>query len=237
MTKEPNIKIEIVDAIVHITPLQPLTDNVILEFEKAFEVAKGHIVLDFKSVDYIYSKSVGSLVKCFKLQKEKNKQVVIINALDSLKNVLRAINLTDIIPIFDSFDDFLGWREKVSQTSHSTPPVSVKVENMDNMSIVKISGTVVGINTLNFKQNFEQAFDSVSASQVIINLSKVISLDSKAISSLIRFAQKMKEKDGRVVLAGCNDIIVELFQILSIESMFGFAKDEDDAMGILEVGK
>ena len=67
--------------------------------EKLFEI--GHdiekdIYIDLSNVDYIDSSGVGVLISLFKLQKKKDKSLVISKASPKVMNVLKLSSLSDV---------------------------------------------------------------------------------------------------------------------------------------------
>ncbi|MFH1759703.1 MAG: STAS domain-containing protein [bacterium] len=228
-----NIRIKITekDEFIYITPSQSLTDTYIKEFNaKLMELCEKnnkHIVFDFLNVDYLYSGSVTVIVKFYKVLHEKGKQLVIINASETIKKILKSINLFEIVTIFDNYEQFLLWASEIDNTPREKNSAELLMEEKNGIGIARLNGDVESVNRLNLKAGFDEISANMKGNRLIIDLSKVISLDSTSIASLVLITKKIKQGEGRLVLAGVNNVIKELFQIIDIEKYFVLVDDVD----------
>lgn len=98
------------ESFVHIIPLQSLDDTAVNAFsnvvEEWCENSSKDIVLDFKNVNYLYSRGVTCIVRFHILQHEKGKKIVLVNVSEDVRKLLDTVNITAIIPVFKTYEEF-----------------------------------------------------------------------------------------------------------------------------------
>jgi len=65
------------------------------------------LVFDFTSLKFINSESIGYLVEIHTTLDQKGKKLVLVGADAHVKDVLKTIGISEIIPIYSTFKDFL----------------------------------------------------------------------------------------------------------------------------------
>ncbi|MBF0545331.1 MAG: STAS domain-containing protein [Candidatus Riflebacteria bacterium] len=74
---------------------------------------------------------------------------------------------------------------------------------------------------------FQQAIDD-NEMNIIVNFSNISYVGSSGIGVLARRFRQLREKNGTVILAGCNDSIRRIFELINFQSFFKiFSKLED----------
>jgi anti-anti-sigma factor len=103
----------------------------------------------------------------------------------------------------------------------------------DNIPVFTLEGEIGLNSTGNIRRRLDDAFLGIKGNTAVIDLKKVISVDSVGISSLIYFAKVLKEKKGRLVLAGLDNQMREIINILGVETWFEYADNVDDGLKML----
>jgi anti-anti-sigma factor len=181
------IKITKEEDLIYMTPQCELIEDASNEFDQILretcEKEDKHIVLDFNNVEYFFSRTVSNLVHCYKLQHEKNKEIVIINATENLSEFVKAINLSQIIPVFNTFKEFLNWTDHIDTCGKSPAQAEITFENREGISIVRIKGMATMVNNLDVKKTFDDLLRETEKPKVVIDLGKVAGLDSASMGS------------------------------------------------------
>lgn len=220
---------------VHITPLQSLVDTIIDEFsdmvEKWCEDFNKDMVLDFTNVDYLSSRGITCLIRFYKLQHENGKKVFLANVSNEIKNLLKAVNITSIITIFDTIEEFLLWTDSRNVTVKSTSSVKITIEKQDDIAIMRLQGEEGSVDGSHV--DFNSALLKEDSDRIIIDLGNVDRFDESSISSLVNFADSVKKKDRKLILSGVSDVNMTLFRIVGIDELFEFSKTIDDAISTI----
>jgi anti-sigma B factor antagonist len=64
----------------------------------------------------------------------------------------------------------------------------------------------------------------------VLNLSQVPYMDSSAIAVLVELLQKMRKSGGKIILTTLQPRVKSLLEIARLDSIFGIAKDDQDAL-------
>lgn len=235
------IKITKEDDLIYISPQGELIEDASNEFDQILretcEKEDKHIVLDFNNVEYFFSRTVSNLVHCYKLQHEKNKEIVIINATENLSEFVKAINLSQIIPVFNTFKEFLVWMDRINKDVRPPAQAATTLKKREEISIVNIDAVTGTVNDLDIRKILDDLLRETEGPRVVFDLEKVVCLDSTSMESLALASNNIRKKNGRIVLAGANHVIKELFQVVNIDSLFEFTDDVEDGIRLLSCVK
>lgn len=77
----------------------------ITDFVKAFDLK--FLVFDFSNLKYINSEGIGYLMEVHTHLIQRDRKLVVVGLNAHVKDVFTAIGIAEIIPIFDSLDDYL----------------------------------------------------------------------------------------------------------------------------------
>ncbi|MBF0410219.1 MAG: STAS domain-containing protein [Candidatus Riflebacteria bacterium] len=69
---------------------------------------------------------------------------------------------------------------------------------------------------------------------VILDFSTVQSINSAAIGSIILGNSILKAKGGRLIMVGCNDLVIGVFKLIGYLEKFTIAKTLPEAMEIVK---
>jgi anti-sigma B factor antagonist len=97
-----------------------------------------------------------------------------------------------------------------------------------------VIGSVDGEIDLKNSPELREALLEIIAQQkpkkVILNLAAVRYMDSSAIAVLVESLQKLRRVGGKMVLTNLQPRVKGLLEIARLDSIFGIAKDEAEAM-------
>ena len=83
----------------------------------------------------------------------------------------------------------------------------------------------------NIQRVGKKLLDSRSAPRIIVNLSGVDWISSTFVSELLQLRKMVHAADGKLILCGLHPVVREVIHISKLESLFGFAEDEEGALG------
>ena len=75
-----------------------------------------------------------------------------------------------------------------------------------------------------------RVFPEMRLGQLVLNLAEVPYMDSSAIAVLVESLQRLKRAGGRVFLTGLQPRVKGLLEIARLDSIFGIAANEDEAL-------
>ncbi|MBD3345667.1 MAG: STAS domain-containing protein [Chitinivibrionales bacterium] len=77
-------------------------------FEENVKKGEINIALSFTSTSYLYSNSVGVLIQCYEMLKEKGGKLVLFDPNESIMDIFRMLNIVDKVLIVKSENDLLN---------------------------------------------------------------------------------------------------------------------------------
>ena len=235
--KKSEIDIIKEDSFITISPPELLTDKEIDTFKATLIDICGHtnkhILLDFKDIIYLYSRTIGIIIRAQRIQHENNRKIAIINASEDIKNLLKSINVFKIIPLVDTVEEFVSKLEDAERFTQSLQPVAVVTETSDAITVVRIQGEVEDIHRTNLIEEFEKAFKRITDIKIIIDFGPLIGLSTDFLFSIVAVADNIKRNKGRLMLAAVNCLVKELFEVLDIEDRFEFVDTIEDGINLM----
>ncbi|PKL44593.1 MAG: hypothetical protein CVV41_04310 [Candidatus Riflebacteria bacterium HGW-Riflebacteria-1] len=104
-----------------------------------------------------------------------------------------------------------------------------KVENVESSQVVKVTDSIFFDAVQEFDQAVQQAEESGSK-KVIIDLTGVEMICSSAITTIVKHHMSLKNKGARLVVAGCNQTMLRIVQLLGLNKLMSFADDLQTAI-------
>jgi len=98
---------------------------------------------------------------------------------------------------------------------------------------IRVHGEVDSSNLAALKSTFEQIF-ARNVYRIVLNLGAIKYLSSTAIGVIIGGFTTAVKNRGRLVLATTPQPVLEVLRLIGLESVLSFAKDEDEALRMLE---
>jgi len=111
--------------------------------------------------------------------------------------------------------------------------MGIEVRKQGNTAILSLEGNLaLGGALEDFRAGWSDALAS-GARDLIINFSRVHTLDSSGIGSLIRCHSRIVATGGKLKLVGASDNIRHVFRITRLDQVFEFHDSEEKALGSL----
>jgi anti-sigma B factor antagonist len=73
--------------------------------ERALKDDKGHVLIDFSKINFIDSTGIGELVGYIGRFKSYNRELVLINPSDRIRNLLKVAHLDKLFPTYETVDE------------------------------------------------------------------------------------------------------------------------------------
>ncbi|EKD83949.1 MAG: hypothetical protein ACD_39C00340G0002 [uncultured bacterium] len=99
-----------------------------------------------------------------------------------------------------------------------------KLESIDNAQVIKIAESIFFDAVQEFDGIVQQAEDA-GCKKVIIDLTGVEMICSSAITTLVKHHMSTQKKGARLVIAGCNQSMLRIMQLLGLNKLMFFAAD------------
>ena len=110
----------------------------------------------------------------------------------------------------------------------------IDIETRDGYLIIRLEGDY---NTKEDNSNLLTSIRNLAKKNnknIIIDLTKVIYLDSESIGVLLSGNAILKKKDGKLVLFGASDYLDNIFNITRLNLAFDICKTEEEAIRALK---
>ena len=107
--------------------------------------------------------------------------------------------------------------------------MSLNIEDKGKAKVVKLEGKL----DVNLSVSIESELDALTESgsiNLILEISKVEYLSSSGIRVFINMMRKIKDKNGRLVLASVPDVIKKILKTVDLEDLFEVFDSVDDAL-------
>lgn len=122
----------------------------------------------------------------------------------------------DIVPGFDAEGD-----EKLFVTLE-------RIDGVDGGLFVRFSGYIDTYNSIRIQRRMQKAFDAGFV-RIIFDMRALAYASSTGIHSFICFRNICQRSGGDIVLAGMQDVVAGVFDILGFMSFFSFCDRVEDA--------
>lgn len=107
--------------------------------------------------------------------------------------------------------------------------MSLKIEDMGKVKVVSLSGKMdVGL-SMTVETELEELVDSGTIN-LILEISGIEYLSSSGIRVFIAIMRKVKEKNGKIVLAQVPDTIKKILKTVDLEDLFEVYDSVDKAL-------
>ncbi len=114
------------------------------------------------------------------------------------------------------------------------PLSTIEVAHKGDIDIVTIKERRI---FLQIAETFREELVSViegGASKLIVDLSQVSVMNSSGLGVLILARDKLKKRNGRIVLCGMQHIMAEIFARMHLDSFFDVAADTEAGLKLFE---
>jgi anti-anti-sigma factor len=120
-----------------------------------------------------------------------------------------------------------------------TPPRLLKVDFVDDVTIVEFLGEVDGVDSFTAEGDrpLWERLGMVECSEprkLLLDLSRVEFANASFNAKMIWLLQRRKRAGGRLILCGLTEYVVEVFRITQLERVFEIHPDRAAALRALE---
>jgi len=104
-----------------------------------------------------------------------------------------------------------------------------KLSNHNQFSVVHLLEDIDSSNSGDFDKIIESSISS-GAKALILDFSAVKFIDSSGISSIAKNYRILNEKECKVTLAGCNEALKKIFQLIGFHKFFKITATLQEAL-------
>ncbi len=108
-------------------------------------------------------------------------------------------------------------------------------KEIDDISVIKISGRVDPITSKDLELVLNQAIDLNS--RIIVDLADTEYISSSGLRVLLACLKTLKEKNGKMILASLQPVVREIFEISGFSRLFLIRRSLEDAVNSLQAVK
>ncbi|MFP4417291.1 MAG: STAS domain-containing protein [Chitinivibrionales bacterium] len=193
------------------------------------EDGNDRVVLDMTDTEHIYSSGIGLLIRLRRVIAEKDGLLCLVNVSQKLRGIFENMHLEKVFPIYATDVEFeLSheeiWRDKLAEEKFDFVFISQKEQSNFRLTF---SGHMDGLHDLTAISTF---VPDPSVSKYVFNLENLEVLDTYGAEVFLQLIEKIRSVNGQGVVYGANDIIRELFSVLSIDKMIRFVDSEQQAL-------
>jgi anti-anti-sigma factor len=116
------------------------------------------------------------------------------------------------------------------------PPVKISSEVWNSWNIIAIEGKFV----IKFVAEIRKVLEPLkeqAAPKIALDLSKTTHLDSSAMTLMLNYQNRLKEKDGGMVVFGANEDIMGIITIVGFDSFVPIYRTRADFERSIKSGK
>ncbi len=96
-------------------------------------------------------------------------------------------------------------------------------------------GMILYDNVGTLKDNFEKMVQTLNENlKVIIDFAKISFIDSSGLGFLVNMSKKIKAKGSKIILAGLEENVNEIFRLTGVLPYFTIVKDKEKAKNYLQ---
>jgi anti-anti-sigma factor len=117
----------------------------------------------------------------------------------------------------------------VHQTMVAIPMAKLTEDNIDGVTVLRISGSLTVTGMSEFEQRFN-ALASQKAVRAIVDMSAVDALTTPAITIMLRTARAVEQSGGKLVFANPRPAIARMFACCRLDLVLPFAADVNSAL-------
>lgn len=114
--------------------------------------------------------------------------------------------------------------------SKGSSPIVSPVRRAGDAVVATLRGDIDLHNSPQVRTTLLKALDDNKPKKLVLNLGEVPYMDSSAIAVLVESLQKMRKVGGKVFLTNLQPRVKGLLEIARLDSIFGIASSEEEAL-------
>ncbi len=204
-----------------------------IEDKLCVQIDEGHtrLVLDLADTQNVYSSGIGLMVRLRRILAEKNGLLCLVNVSRKLQLLFESMHLEKVFPIYATDVEFElsneeVWREKLAEEKFDFVFITQIEQGKCRLTL---SGHMDALHDLSAVNEFRP---DCGPQKYVFNLESLDVLDTYGSQVFMELIQRIQAVRGECIVYGANDIVKELFALLSIDKMVQFAHTEQDAAAL-----
>lgn len=109
------------------------------------------------------------------------------------------------------------------------PKIEIEVERTDGIPVVKVAGEVDLYSSPELRRAVLAEAEKRPA-KLVVDLSKVLYMDSSGVATLVEGLQKLEQNGGMLVLCGLGEMVQEVFKLTRLDSVFRILPSVEEAL-------
>lgn len=214
-----------------------LPDSINLDDSKAVESAilnncnskLKHVVFDFSIVNNLYSSGLGLIVRVRKFVQDRGGVLVIVNVSGRILEIIKALNLDRIIPIYLTDVEYKISHEdvwdRVREAVLAGFIFSARIE--DCFYRIILSGEMISSHDLQCIQDF-QTIQNIAL--YIFDLSSLEKVDLHGAHLFQQLTSRITQSGASCRAFGAEELLFETLKLLNADKYVTFFKTEQDAL-------
>ncbi len=116
-------------------------------------------------------------------------------------------------------------------------PSKLRIRSVEDVTVVRFQETSILDTQLihDIAYELDQLIEVGNHKKLLLDFTEVTFFSSSALGILITLSKKMAAIDGELVICALAAELVKVFKITSLDKLFKFADDEDQALQMLGV--
>ncbi len=182
-------------------------------------------VLDLSAVSFMDSTGIGVVMKGYKLCKEANGSLIILNPSQPVRLLIETLKLRRLIHVADSNDDLL----RISKGPLATSPPRCEEDQAGRRLIFRCSGELTAVTAPQFSELALLKWSACEWARLMeVNLGSVDFIDSSGLAALVRArALAQSRRGGRFTILGANDNVRNVLALGRLDDPLPVKCEED----------
>ena len=111
------------------------------------------------------------------------------------------------------------------------------IKDKGNVSVIYLNGYLDAHTAPQLESNFSELIDS-SKYNIVVNFKDLNYISSAGLGVFMAYIEKIRENEGDIKLAGMNEKVYNIFDLLGFPLLYEIFKSEDEAVNkFKETGK
>jgi len=174
------------------------------------------IVLNMEKVAALYSTDIGALIGIYKDLKAAEKQLFLANVSDKIESIMVMVNLEQLIPMFSTLEEFEINYDLECDQDDETDEFNMQLIPGNQFTTVELHGSIIANESIDSLRSLLAKLNDMEPI-VIFDLQEFDMVDTIGTELITDFAQNLKNKGGVLIFAHANEILIDLFCLLSMD--------------------
>jgi anti-anti-sigma factor len=193
----------------------------------------GRVVFDFSRTRNLFSSGLGLLIRIRKTVGERDGVLCLVNVSAKLRDMLTALNLNKVFPIYATDVEFEISREDIwTERTNERKLGFLFVAQVENKKYrINISGEMVKGSNLSMCETFTP---SPVIAVYIFDLSGLEAIDETGAGALLKLTKMIADRGGQCRAFGVEEVMMEKINLYGAEMHLEFFDDEKAAIEMLK---